>query len=97
MLTKTDQFSIFSLQICNKIIIEDAIKPHTGQTFSIFLTRIRDVTEFELECCQMTTIFCKSDGFSDSLWIRIQLSFWKDFFHHSLQSTISQAKINNYA
>jgi len=29
--------------------------------------------------------------------IPIQLSFWKAFFHRSLQSTISDTKVNNYA
>jgi len=39
----------------------------------------------------------KSDGFSDSFTsdrIRIQLLFWKAFFHHSLQSAINHTKVN---
>jgi len=66
---------------------------------SIFCDSIaRHATEFEYECCQIPTSFCKSE-----IWwifrliqIRIQLSFWKTQVHHSSQSAVSHTKVNKY-
>jgi len=78
------------------------VKGHLVQKLLSEHRASRDVTEFESEskCCQILTIFGKSEIQQIFRPIRIpirnQLSFWKAQVYHSSQSAISHTKVNKY-
>jgi len=61
---------------------------------------IRDVTQFESDCCWILTIFCKAEKqwIFRLIWIQIwiHLTFWKARVLHSLQSAISRTRLNKH-
>jgi len=58
---------------------------------------LRLAMEFESEYCRIPTSQIRNpmDFQTQVRQIQIQLSFWKAFFHHLLQSTTSHPKVNN--